>query len=98
MKFVGQSRAGTILRLADHASGFQDAKHPRPVLAYQHPDPGFNNVPASNVLRNVTIDVGEGNPVAVGVMFQGANQTDLRNVTIGYTLVNGSPGNHPTAS
>jgi len=82
VKFVGQSRAKTILKLADQAPGFQDPAHPRPLLSYQHPDTTFNNGPANNVLRNITINTGSGNPGAAGVMFQGANQTDLRNVTI----------------
>ena len=82
VRFVGQSRAKTIIRLADHAPAFQDAAHPRPLISYQHPDTTFNNGPASNDLRNLTIDTGSGNPGAAAVMFQGANQTDVRNVTI----------------
>ena len=82
VKFIGQSRAGTILRLADHARSFQDAAHPRPVISFQHSETKFNNGPGNNELRNLTIDVGNGNPGAVGLMFQGANQTDMRNLTI----------------
>ena len=80
--FVGQSRAGTIIRLADHCAGYGDPAHPKIVLAFQHPDTVFNNVPGSNWLRNLTIDTGRGNPGAVALFFQGANNTDLRGVTV----------------
>ena len=82
VKFVGQNRAKTTLRLADHAPAFQDPAHPRPVLTFQHPTTAFNNGPAGNYLRDLTIDVGNGNPGAVGVMFQGANQTDMHDLTV----------------
>jgi len=80
--FVGQSRAGTVIRLADRCPGYQDPAHPKIVLAFQHPDTVFNNVPGGNWLRNLTISAGRGNPGAVGLFFQGANNTDLRSVTI----------------
>ena len=82
VKFVGQSRAKTILRLADHAPAFQDPAHPNPLLAFQHPTTTFNNGPGDNYLRNLTINVGSGNPGAVGVFMQGANQTDMHNLSI----------------
>ena len=80
--FVGQDRTRTVIKLADHCAGYQDAAHPKIVLAFQHPDTVFNNVPGGNWLRNLTIDTGRGNPGAVGLFFQGANNTDLRSVTI----------------
>jgi len=82
MKFIGQSRAKTILRLVDNAPKFQDKAHPRPLLTFQHPDTIFNNVPGSNEIRNLTINAGSGNPGAAAVMFQAANQSDIRNVTL----------------
>ena len=80
--WVGQSRTHTVLRLADHCSGYDDPAHPKIVLAFQHPDTVFNNVPGGNWLRNLTIDTGRGNPGAAALFFQGANNTDLRNVTV----------------
>ena len=80
--FVGQSRAGTVIKLADHCAGYQDPTHPKIVLAFQHPDTVFNNVPGGNWLRNLTINTGRGNPGAVGLFFQEANNTDLRGVTV----------------
>ena len=80
--FVGQDRVKTVIRLADHCAGYGDPAHPKIVLAFQHPDTVFNNVPGSNWLRNLTINTGRGNPGAVALFFQGANNTDLRSVTV----------------
>ena len=80
--WVGQSRARTVLKLADRCPGYGDPAHPKIVLAFQHPDTVFNNVPASNWLRNLTIDTGRGNAGAVALFFQGANNTDLRDMTV----------------
>ena len=82
VRFIGQSRAHTMIKLADHCDGFQDPTSPKPVLAYQHLDTVFNNAPGGNYLRSITIDTGSGNPGAVGLYMQGANQTDLQHVTI----------------
>ncbi len=82
VRFVGQSRTGTIIQLADHCPGYQDPTHPKIMLAFQHPDTVFNNVPGSNWLRNLTLDTGHGNPGAVALFFQGANNTDMRSVTL----------------
>ncbi len=80
--FVGQDRNKTVIKLADRCAGYGDPAHPKIVLAFQHPDTVFNNVPGSNWLRNLTIDTGRGNPGAVALFFQGANNTDLRGVTV----------------
>jgi hypothetical protein len=82
VKFIGQSRTGTVIRLADNTSGFQDRSKTKAVLAYQHPETVFNNVPGGNVLRNITISTGQGNPGASALLFQSANQSDIRNVTL----------------
>lgn len=82
IRFVGQNRAATVIRLDDACPGFGDVKAPKPVLAFQHPDTAFDNVPGANWLRNLTVDAGRGNAGAVGVDFQGANQTDINHVTV----------------
>ncbi len=82
VRFLGQSREGTRIQLKDKLPGFGDASKPKIVLAYQHPDTRFNNIPANNALRNLTLDTGRGNPGAVGLFFQGANLSALSNVLI----------------
>ncbi len=80
--FVGQDRGKTVIKLADHCAGYGNPARPKIVLAFQHPDTVFNNVPGGNWLRNLTIDTGRGNAGAVALFFQGANNTDLRGVTV----------------
>lgn len=82
VRFIGQSRETVTIRLADSAAGFQDPANPKIVLAYQHPTTRFNNIPASNALENVTIDVGRGNSGAIALFFQGANTTEMNNVKL----------------
>ena len=79
IRFIGQSRNGTVLRLKDNCPGFEEGAR-RPLLSYGKAD--FNNRVAYNVLRNVTINTGRGNPGAIGVNFAGANMTGIRNVRI----------------
>jgi len=62
LHFVGQSEQGTKIRLDDAAPGFDNRTSPKSVLALQHPDTVFNNVPGSNWVRDLTIDVGARNP------------------------------------
>jgi Pectate lyase superfamily protein len=82
VRIVGQSREGVILRLDDKVPAFGNASSPAVLLEFQHDGTPFNNAPATNVLTNVTIDTGSGNPGAVGLWFQGANMTSMHNVKI----------------
>jgi hypothetical protein len=82
IRLVGESREGSILKLDDAATGFGDTTHPKMVLEYQHDGTTFNNAPGTNVLANLTIDTGSGNPGAVGLWFQGANLTSMHNVKV----------------
>ena len=82
IRFVGQSRKKTIIRLADRSPGYGDPTRPKVLMAFQHLDTVFNNVPGGNYLRNVTLSTGRGNGGAIGLYFQGANQSDLRGVTV----------------
>ena len=79
VRFIGESRRDTVIRLRDDCPGFDRGSN-KPVLSYGKGD--FNNCPALNVLRSITINTGRGNPGAVGVDFAGANNTGIRNVTI----------------
>lgn len=80
IRIIGESRQGTIVRLDEGVPEFAAGKPPRPVISFGKTD--FNNLPASNSLRNLTVEVGAGNPSAIGVKFGGANQSDIENVRI----------------
>ena len=77
---LGQSRKGTVIRLDDNCPGFGPGQS-KPVLAYFRLQCG-SNVNQDNVLENITIDTGNGNPGAVGVRWNASNTGAIRNTTI----------------
>lgn len=83
LMIVGQSREGTIIKLADNTEGF-GADVEKPMVSFSKFDENtiFNNMPAHFQFRNFTLDAGTGNPGAIGVDFYGANIARLDNVKI----------------
>ena len=80
LTFQGQSEAGTIIKLNDGAEGFDNAEEPKIVLSvYQGQSTG--DVMHSYV-RNLTVDVGSGNPGAAGLRFLTHNTGAMERVTI----------------
>jgi hypothetical protein len=80
IRFYGQSREKTIIKLVDGADGFQSKNAPRAVLAFtKHTR---NNSISLNGLQNLTINTGSGNAGAIGVDFQGANMCFIRNIMV----------------
>lgn len=86
----GESRDGTVIRLVDRAAGFADPAQPKAVLqtasrddanAYNDAN-GEGNQAFSNHLRNVTVEVGSGNPGAIGIDWQASNTGRLCYITI----------------
>jgi hypothetical protein len=82
IRLVGDSRETTSIHLADGATGFDDPTHPKPVVTFQHPDTTFDDWNADNLMKNITVDTGHGNPGAVGILAQGANSSGIRNVLV----------------
>lgn len=77
----GQSRERTILRLADNARAFQDPARPHPMLSAVNSYRGWQF--AQNFFQcvhNLTIDVGSGNPGAVGLEYHTNNGGTVYNV------------------
>ena len=74
----GQSRAGTVIRLADAAPGFQDPNSPRGVI--------WTGLGAAqrfrNGVRTLTVDTGSGNPGASGLQFKANNTGGVFDVTV----------------
>jgi hypothetical protein len=74
----GQSEAGTVIKLADHAAGFDNPNKPKPVI-------WTGGAPAqrfSNEIAHLTVDTGAGNLGCAGVEFTANNQGVMRHVTI----------------
>lgn len=89
---VGESQAGSIIRLKDNAPGFQDPEAPKPVVhlgsemhgpkgkrarPFGHGNSGFRNQ-----VHYLTIDTGVGNAGAMGMTYIGSNRAAVTNVTI----------------
>jgi hypothetical protein len=78
IRFFGEERDKTIIRLEDHCPGFD--RGAKPVVSYGKSD--LNNAVAYNAFRNITIDTRTGNPAAVGLDFCGANNSGIHNVSV----------------
>ena len=70
--FQGQSQSGTILKLRD------GLEHKDSVIDFRGGPAQFFR----NAVRDLTIDIGKGNPGATGLKFNASNQGTVRNVTI----------------
>jgi len=74
----GQSEGGVVIRLRDNAPTFQNPREPKAVIwTGKAPAQRFRNA-----IRNLTVDVGKGNPGAIGVQFIANNQGGVYHVTI----------------
>lgn len=80
IRLLGESRSRTILKLKDHAPGFNDPNAPKAVFAfYEGP---ASNISFFNAMKNMTVDIGAGNPGAIGVDYHVNNGGGLEYVTI----------------
>lgn len=78
--FQGQSEAGTIIKLKDNAPGFDNPQQDKVVLQVYRGDKTGDAM--HNYVHNLTVDVGSGNPGAVGVRFMTNNSGAMTHVTI----------------
>ncbi|MDA3963445.1 MAG: glycoside hydrolase family 55 protein [Planctomycetota bacterium] len=80
LTFQGQSQAGTIIKVADNSPAFADPENPAIALCvYEGKSTG--DVMHSYV-RNLSIDVGAGNPGAIGLRFLTNNTGAIEHVTV----------------
>ncbi|MBQ3553191.1 MAG: hypothetical protein IJA08_00690 [Clostridia bacterium] len=79
LRFMGQSRDGVVLKLQDHCKGFEFGND-RPVIDFMRGEQ--SNIAMTNMLENMTIDIGVGNPGATGVRYFANNTGAIRNVKI----------------
>lgn len=74
----GENLMNTTIKLIDNAPGYQDPDNPKSVV-------WTGTAPANrfrNAVRDLTINVGENNPGAIGLQFIANNQGGIRNVNI----------------
>ncbi|MFN0075801.1 MAG: glycosyl hydrolase family 28-related protein [Prosthecobacter sp.] len=73
----GAGRSLTTLRLPDATAAFANAKPKALIWTGEKPAQRFRNA-----VRDLTIEIGAGNPMATGLQFNASNQGCIRNVTI----------------
>jgi hypothetical protein len=76
----GESRDGVVIRLDDNAPAFQNPLSPRAVISFFEGD--WTNNAFTNLFKNFTVEVGAGNPGAIGVRFHGNNVARMENVRV----------------
>lgn len=103
---LGESEAGTILKLADATPGYDDPQNPRAVIFTSskllngsptdgnkdYLGRGEGNDAYMNFVEDMTIDVGSGNPGAIAIDFLGNNSDAIRNVTLSADAGSGLAG------
>ena len=106
MILQGQSTTGTIIRLADHAPGFGQPSTPRGVVmttaklldgtptsgGKDYTNKGEGNDAYENFVENLTIDVGAGNPGAIGIDYLANNLGAVRDVLVTAPQGSGATG------
>ncbi|HEY0307804.1 MAG TPA: glycoside hydrolase family 55 protein [Acidobacteriaceae bacterium] len=94
---LGESRAHTVLKLADHAQGYANPKQPRAMIYTSsqlldrggpyggnkdYPKLGEGNDAYENFVENMTIETGQGNAGAIAIDYLASNLGALRNLNI----------------
>ena len=106
MMLIGQSEAGTILKLKDNAAGFQSASAPVGMIfttsklldgtptsgGKDYTDLGEGNDAYQNAVQNMTVNVGTGNAGAIGIDYLASNLGWIRHVTVTAPLGSGATG------
>ena len=94
MVLIGESEKTTTIKLESDAPGFGNPSkpvgmiHPTADPAYGYsPELGDGNDAYQNTIQDMTIDIGKGNPGAIGIDYLANNLGAIRNVT-----VNAPPG------
>jgi hypothetical protein len=82
LTFQGQSEAGTVIQLADATFGFQNVNNPRAMIRTAESPKGWTNDAFMINFQNLTIDTGNNNAGAIGLLYIANNQGAIRNVTI----------------
>lgn len=96
MALIGESAANTRLRLDDAAPGFTEPRSPKPMIftastllggqpgagGKDYLGKGEGNDAYGNFVENLTLDVGRGNPGAVGIDFLASNSGAIRHVRL----------------
>ena len=79
IRILGENKENTIIKLQDNLPAFEYGND-RPVISFIQ---GFDtNIAHNNLIENLTINIGKGNPGATGVKFYANNTGAARNLRI----------------
>ncbi|MBE6762172.1 MAG: hypothetical protein E7551_07785 [Ruminococcaceae bacterium] len=79
IRILGESKENTVIKLKDNLSAFEYGND-RPVISFIQ---GYDtNIAHNNIIENLTINIGKGNPGATGVKFYANNTGAARNLRI----------------
>ncbi len=106
MILIGESRDSTTIKLRDHATGFGNPREPRGVVmttaklldgsptsgGKDYTNKGEGNDAYENFVEDLTIDVGNDNPGAIGIDYLANNIGAVRDVTVRAPQNSGSIG------
>ena len=79
LRIKGESRDGVIIKLKDNCKGFEHGND-RPVISFDQS--GTSNIAMSNMVEDITVNIGKGNPGATGIRYFANNTGAVRNVKI----------------
>lgn len=79
IRLIGESTDGTVIRLKDNCKGFEYGND-RPVISFMQGE--SSNIAMTNMLENLTVSIGKGNPGATGVRYFANNTGAVKNVRI----------------
>ena len=79
LRFMGENMEGVVIKLKDNLPAFEYGND-RPVISFIQGE--SSNIAMTNMLENLTISVGKGNPGATGVRYFANNTGAVRNVRI----------------
>ncbi len=77
--FKGESRDGVVIKLKDNCPGYEYGSH-KAIVSFMQSE--RSNIAMTNTFEDITIDSGEGNPGAVGLVFFANNSGSVKNVKI----------------
>ena len=94
IRILGESTDGVVIKLKDNLPAFEYGNN-RPVISFIQ---GYDtNIAHNNIIENLTVNIGSGNPGATGIKFYANNTGAARNIKIisedgrghsGFSIVN----------
>ncbi|WP_068607268.1 glycosyl hydrolase family 28-related protein [Paenibacillus swuensis] len=82
MILQGQSRNGAVIKLINNAPGYGNSAQPKVLINSSRSKDNWANSNFNLSVMNMTLDVGAGNPGAVGLVYIASNEGTVRDVLI----------------